>query len=46
MFLSSAISFIVVALALFLMIKGINKLKKEAPAEAPAPAGPTEDKNY
>jgi large conductance mechanosensitive channel len=43
MFLSSAISFIVVALALFLMIKGINKLKKEAPAEAPAPAGPTED---
>ena len=43
MFLSSAISFIVVALALFLMIKGINKLKKETPAEAPAPAGPTED---
>ncbi|KIC64159.1 large-conductance mechanosensitive channel protein MscL [Chryseobacterium taiwanense] len=41
MFLSAAISFIVVAFALFLMIKGINKLKKEAPAEAPA--GPTED---
>ena len=43
MFLSAAISFIVVAFALFLMIKGINKLKKEeaaapeAPAEAPAP---------
>ena len=43
MFLSSAISFLVVALALFLMIKGINKLKKEAPAEEPVPAGPTED---
>jgi large conductance mechanosensitive channel len=41
MFLSSAISFIVVAFALFLMIKGINKLKKEAPAAEPA--GPTED---
>ncbi|MCE3076068.1 MULTISPECIES: large-conductance mechanosensitive channel protein MscL [Chryseobacterium] len=41
MFISAAISFIVVAFALFVMIKGINKLKKEAPAEAPA--GPTED---
>lgn len=41
MFLSAAISFIVVAFALFVMIKGINKLKKEAPAEAQA--GPTED---
>lgn len=41
MFISAAISFIVVAFALFVMIKGINKLKKEAPAAAPA--GPTED---
>jgi len=43
MFLSASISFLVVAFALFLMIKGINKLKKaeepapEAPAEEPAP---------
>ena len=37
MFLSATISFLIVALALFLMIKGINKLKKEAPAEEPAP---------
>ena len=41
-FLAAAISFIVVAFALFLMIKGINKLKKEAPAEEAAPAGPVE----
>ena len=34
-FLSAAISFTVVAFALFLMIKGINRLKKPA-AEAPA----------
>ncbi len=42
-FLAAAISFIVVAFALFVMIKGINKLKKEAPAEEPAPAGPTQE---
>ena len=42
-FLAAAISFIVVAFALFLMIKGINKLKKEAPAEEAAPAGPSQE---
>ncbi len=42
-FLAAAISFIVVAFALFVMIKGINKLKREAPAEEPAPAGPTQE---
>jgi len=43
-FFSAAISFIVVALALFMMIKGINKLKKAEPAPAPAaPAGPTQE---
>lgn len=42
-FLAAAISFIVVAFALFVMIKGINKLKKEAPAEEAAPAGPTQE---
>ncbi|MGD1318395.1 large conductance mechanosensitive channel protein MscL [Chryseobacterium sp. 2R14A] len=42
-FLSSVISFLIVAFVLFMMIKGINsigKKKEEAPA---APAGPTED---
>ena len=43
LFISAAISFIVVAFALFVMIKGINKLKREAPAEVEAPAGPTQE---
>ena len=38
-FLSSVISFAVIAFVLFLVVKGINKMKKEEPA--PAPAGPT-----
>ncbi|MFW2136568.1 large conductance mechanosensitive channel protein MscL [Chryseobacterium sp. TY4] len=42
-FLSSAISFLVVAFALFLMIKGINKLKKPVPVAEEAPAGPTQE---
>lgn len=43
-FISAAISFIIVALALFVMIKGINRLKKPAPASEPAaPAGPTQE---
>ncbi|WP_300673011.1 large conductance mechanosensitive channel protein MscL [Soonwooa sp.] len=42
-FISAAISFIVVAFALFLMIKGINKLKKPEPVIEAAPAGPTQE---
>ncbi|MBQ0152867.1 MAG: large conductance mechanosensitive channel protein MscL [Chryseobacterium sp.] len=42
-FLSSTISFIVVAFALFLMIRGINKLKKPAPIEEKGPAAPTQE---
>lgn len=43
-FLSAAISFIIVAFALFMMIKGINRLKKAEPAPAPeAPKGPTQE---
>lgn len=41
-FLSAAISFIIVALALFVMIKGINRLKKAEPAPE-APKGPTQE---
>ncbi|MCU0334998.1 MAG: large conductance mechanosensitive channel protein MscL [Chitinophagaceae bacterium] len=38
-FLSAVISFVVIAFVLFLVVKGINKMKKaEAP---PPPAGPT-----
>lgn len=37
-FITVGIDFIVVAFVMFLIIKGINKMKKEAPAEAPAPS--------
>lgn len=41
-FLSAAISFLVIALCLFIMIKGINKLKKDEPAPAPAEPSSTD----
>ena len=37
-FINSIISFLIVAFAIFVLIKGINKLKEEP---APAPAAPT-----
>lgn len=41
-FLTSVIDFIIVAFVMFMVIKGINKMKKkEAPAPAP-PSGPSE----
>ena len=46
-FIQNIIDFLIVALCIFLMIKGMNKLsrKKEepAPAEPEAPKGPTQD---
>ena len=40
--ISVILNFIVIALVLFCVIKGINKMKKpEEPAPEPAPAGPT-----
>lgn len=41
LFLSNVISFIIVALALFMIVKGINSMRKkekEAPAAPPAPS--------
>jgi large conductance mechanosensitive channel len=38
-FLTIVINFLIIAFVLFLAIKGINRLQKEAPA--PAPAGPS-----
>lgn len=45
MFLSALINFVIIAFIMFLMIKGINKLKTPPPAqETPAtPAGPTQE---
>jgi large conductance mechanosensitive channel len=40
-FLSSTLSFIIIAFVLFLVIKGINKMKKDEPAAPEEPAGPT-----
>ncbi len=40
-FITNVFDFIVVAFCVFLMIKAMNKMKKEAPAAA-APAGPPE----
>lgn len=37
-FLTLAINFVIVAFALFLVVKGMNRLKAPAPAGAPAPA--------
>ena len=42
-FVSAAISFAIVAFALFVMIKGINKLKKVEEPAPEAPAGPTQE---
>jgi len=41
-FINALIAFLLVALALFFVVKSVNKLKKaEEEAPAPAPAGPT-----
>ena len=37
-FLTVAVNFIILAFIIFMMIKQINRLKREAPASAPAPA--------
>ena len=43
-FLTVAVNFIILAFIIFMMIKQINRLKREAPTEAPAaPAAPAED---
>ena len=42
LFLSAVINFIIVAFVLFLIIKGINKVKKKEEVVAP-PAGPTQE---
>ncbi|KQX08854.1 large conductance mechanosensitive channel protein MscL [Flavobacterium sp. Root420] len=42
LFISAVINFIIVAFVLFLIIKGINKVKKKEEVVAP-PAGPTQE---
>ena len=43
LFIQSAIDFIIVAAAIFMAIKMMNKIRKEEPAPEEAPAEPAED---
>ena len=42
-FIQNVFDFIIISFCIFLMIKGMNKLKKEKPAEPEAPKGPTQE---
>ena len=42
-FIQNILDFIIIAFCIFLMIKGMNKLKNEKPEEPAAPAGPTQE---
>ena len=42
-FIQNIIDFIIIAFCIFLMIKGMNKLKKEEEPAPEAPAGPTQE---
>ncbi|WP_199053841.1 large conductance mechanosensitive channel protein MscL [Aquitalea sp. ASV15] len=45
LFINSLVSFTIVAFAIFMLVKAINKLKREAPVEA-APAAATKECRY
>jgi large conductance mechanosensitive channel len=42
-FVTVSINFVILAFVIFLMVKQINRLKREAPPPAPAPVAPPED---
>lgn len=42
-FITVALNFLILAFIIFLMIKQINRLKRQSPPPAPAPAAPPED---
>lgn len=42
-FINNAVDFLIIAFALFVAIKAINKLKRAQPPASPAPAAPPED---
>jgi large conductance mechanosensitive channel len=42
-FVTVALNFFILAFVIFMMVKQINRMKREAPAAAPAPAAPPED---
>ena len=40
LFINAVVKFLIVAFALFLLVKGINMLRRQQPAEPEAPAAP------
>ena len=42
-FISIAVNFVILAFIIFMMVKQMNRLKREAPAPAPAPVATPED---
>jgi large conductance mechanosensitive channel len=42
-FLTVGLNFVILAFIIFIMVKQINRLKREAPPPPPAPAAPPED---
>ena len=42
-FIQNVLDFIIIAFCIFLMIKGMNKLKKKEEPAPEAPAGPTQE---
>jgi len=43
LFINAVIRFIIVAFAIFMLVKQINRLQREAPPAAPAPAEPSRE---
>jgi large conductance mechanosensitive channel len=42
-FINTVVDFLIIAIAIFLAIKAVNKLRREQPPAPPAPAAPPED---
>jgi len=42
-FINTIINFLIVAFAIFFVIRAMNRMKREAPAEPEAPATPSEE---
>lgn len=42
-FINTVVDFLIIALAIFLAIKAVNKLRREQPPAPPTPAAPPED---
>lgn len=43
LFINAIIKFVIVAFALFVVVKGVNRLREKEKAAPPAPAAPTKD---